>query len=155
MNSGGLALFTLQRLLQAIPLLPGVIVINFTLIQLAPGDPATILIGDFPAPPEYVAQVREEFGLDQPTPVRLARYLGQVLQGNLRYSFANRQPVADLIGARLGATLQLTMKRPARPVALTVLGSSSTPATRCASIRRPSSCRPASRYQSRWSTAAH
>lgn len=109
MRSGGLALYTLQRLVQAIPLLLGVVVVNFTLIQLAPGDPATILIGDYPAPPEYVAQVRQEFGLDQPLGVRLVRYLGQILQGNLGYSFANRQPVAELIGARLGATLQLTV----------------------------------------------
>jgi peptide/nickel transport system permease protein len=108
-KSGGLALFTLQRLLQAIPLLLGVVVINFTLIQLAPGDPATILIGDYPAPPEYVEQVRREFGLDQPIPVRLVRYLAQIAQGNLGYSFANRQSVAELIGARLAATLQLTV----------------------------------------------
>jgi len=109
MRRGGLAFYTLMRLLQAIPLLLGVIVVNFTLIQLAPGDPATILIGDYPAPPEYVAQVRAEFGLDQPIPTRLLRYLGQVLQGNLGYSFANRQPVGGLIVERLGATLQLTV----------------------------------------------
>src|SRR5436305_5655942 len=109
MRSGGLARYTLLRLLQAIPLLLGVIVVNFTLIQLAPGDPATILIGDYPAPPEYVAQVRAEFGLDQPIPTQLARYLGQVLQGNLGYSFANRQPVTGLIAERVGATLQLTL----------------------------------------------
>jgi len=109
MRRGGLAFYTLMRLLQAIPLLIGVIVVNFTLIQLAPGDPATILIGDYPAPPEYVAQVRAEFGLDQPLPTRLLRYLGQVLQGNLGYSFANRQPVVGLIAERLGATLLLTV----------------------------------------------
>src|SRR5690349_3992207 len=109
MRSGGLALYTLIRLLQAIPLLLGVIAVNFVLIQLAPGDPATILIGDYPAPPEYVAQVRAEFGLDQPIPTRLVRYLGQVLQGNLGYSFANRQPVIGLIAERVGATLQLTV----------------------------------------------
>ena len=109
MRSGGLVHYTLLRLLQAIPLLLGVIVVNFTLIQLAPGDPSTILIGDYPAPPEYVAQVRAEFGLDQPIPTRLLRYLGQVLQGNLGYSFANRQPVVGLIAERLGATLQLTV----------------------------------------------
>jgi peptide/nickel transport system permease protein len=109
MRSGGLARYTLLRLLQAIPLLLGVIVVNFVLIQMAPGDPATILIGDYPAPPEYIAQVRTEFGLDQPLPTRLLRYLGQVLQGNLGYSFANRQPVIGLIAERLAATLQLTV----------------------------------------------
>ena len=61
----------------------------------------TILVGDYPAPPEYVEEVRE-FGLDRPLPERLGRYLLQLGQG-LGYSFANRQPVRDLIGGRLGA----------------------------------------------------
>ncbi len=109
MRSGGLALYTLGRLVQAIPLLLGVVVVNFTLIQLAPGDPATILIGDYPAPPEYLEQVRREFGLDRPIPEQLVSYVGQIARGNFGYSFANRQPVIELIGARVWATLQLTV----------------------------------------------
>jgi len=108
-RSGGLALYTLGRLVQAIPLLLGVVVVNFTLIQLAPGDPATILIGDYPAPPEYLEQVRREFGLDRPIPEQLVSYVGQIARGNFGYSFANRQPVIELIGARVWATLQLTV----------------------------------------------
>jgi peptide/nickel transport system permease protein len=106
---GTLGAYTLRRLLLAVPLLLGVVVVNFTLIQLAPGDPVTLLVGDFPAPPEYVDRVRQEFGLDRPLPERLVRYLGQLAQGNFGYSFANRQPVVDLIRGRLGATLQLTV----------------------------------------------
>jgi len=101
--------YTLRRLAQAVPLLLGVVVVNFLLIQLAPGDPTTVLVGDYPAPAEYVAQVRADFGLDQPIPARLARYLGQLARGNLGYSFANRQSVAGLISERLGATLELTL----------------------------------------------
>ena len=101
--------YALQRLALAVPLLVGVVVVNFTLIQLAPGDPTTVLVGDYPAPEDYVRQVRQEFGLDQPIPVRLVRYLGQLAVGNFGYSFANRQPVLDLIGGRLGATLELTL----------------------------------------------
>ena len=67
----------------------------------------TILVGDYPAPPEYGGGARE-FGLDRPLPERLGRYLLQLGQGNLGYSFAN-QPVRDLIGGRLGAALQLTL----------------------------------------------
>src|SRR4051794_28385043 len=96
------------RLLAALPLLLLVVVVNFSLIQLAPGDPATILVGDYPAPPDYIEEVRREFGLDQPLHVQLGRYVGQVVQGNLGYSFANRQPVLDLVLARLGSTLKLT-----------------------------------------------
>ncbi len=109
MGIGRLAVFALRRLLLAGPFLLGVVMINFTLIQLAPGDPVTILVGEYPAPPEYVERVRREFGLDRPLSERLGRYLWQLLQGNLGYSFANRQPVLSLITARLGATLQLTL----------------------------------------------
>lgn len=101
--------FILRRLLQAIPLLLGVVVVNFALIQMAPGDPATILVGDYPAPPGYLEKIRHDFGLDQPIPVQIVRYVGQILQGNLGYSFANRQPVTTLIIGRLGATLELTL----------------------------------------------
>jgi peptide/nickel transport system permease protein len=108
-HAAGLGPYVVRRLAQAVPLLLGVVVVNFLLIQLAPGDPTTVLVGDYPAPPEYVAQVRSDFGLDQPVPVRLARYLGQLAQGNLGYSFANRQSVAGLIGERLANTLELTV----------------------------------------------
>ncbi len=110
MSSASPALFRYigVRILQALPLLLGVVVVNFLLIQLAPGDPTTVLIGDYPAPEEYVRQVRAEFGLDQPLPTRLVNYLGQLAQGNLGYSFANRMPVRELILQRLGATILLT-----------------------------------------------
>ena len=73
--SGAWLLFALRRMALALPLLLGVAVVNFTLIQIAPGDPVTILVGDYPAPPEYVEEVRREFGLDRPLPERLGRYL--------------------------------------------------------------------------------
>lgn len=109
MRGAQLAAFSGRRLVLSVPLLLGVVVVNFLLIQLAPGDPVTILVGDYPAPPAYVEQVRHEFGLDQPVPVRLVRYLEQLGHGNLGYSFANRQPVLSLIRERVGATLELTL----------------------------------------------
>ena len=102
-------IYVLKRLLQAVPLLIGVIVVNFTLIQLAPGDPVTLLVGDYPAPEEYVRQVSIEFGLDKPIPERLALYFGQLLRGNLGFSFANRMEVGALILQRLGPTLMLML----------------------------------------------
>ncbi len=104
-----LATFVVRRLLGAVPLLLGVVIVNFALIQLAPGDPVSTLVGDFPAPPEYIAQMRHDFGLDQSLPIRLLRYLEQLAHGNLGYSFANRQPVGGLILDRMGATLSLTL----------------------------------------------
>lgn len=95
------------RLAQAVPLLLGVIIVNFALISLAPGDPVTTLLGEYPAPAEYVAQLRREFGLDRPLPVRLALYTWNVARGNLGFSFAYRLPVATLVAGRLGNTLLL------------------------------------------------
>ncbi len=101
--------FILRRLAHAVPLLLAVVVLNFLLIAFTPGDPILLLVGDFPAPPEYVDQMRREFGLDQPVWIQLWRYLGKVVQGDFGYSFAAQQPVADLILARLGVTLELTI----------------------------------------------
>ncbi|MBX7212671.1 MAG: ABC transporter permease [Thermoflexales bacterium] len=101
--------YILKRLAQALPVVLGVIVFNFTLIQLAPGDPVTLLVGDYPATEEYTRQVRADFGLDQPVPVRLARYLEQLARGNLGFSFANRMPVGELIAQRFGPTLMLML----------------------------------------------
>lgn len=101
--------FTLRRVLLALPMILAVAVVNFLLIRAAPGDPAQVLVGDYPAPPGTVEQIRHDYGLDQPLAVQLGRYLGQVAQGNLGYSFANRQPVTTLIVNRLGPTALLTV----------------------------------------------
>ncbi|MDR7544701.1 MAG: ABC transporter permease [Armatimonadota bacterium] len=102
-----LARYTASRLAQALPLLAGVVAVNFLLIALAPGDPVTVLLGEYPAPPEYVARLRSEFGLDRPAPVRLALYAWNVAQGNLGFSFAYRLPVSTLVVERLGNTFLL------------------------------------------------
>lgn len=101
--------FILRRILEAIPLLFGVIIVVFTLVQLSPGDPVQALVGDFPASEEYIEQIRHEYGLDKPAWQQLALYISNVVQGNLGYSFANRQPVLNLIFQRLGNTLLLTI----------------------------------------------
>ncbi len=108
-KESSLLLFTGKRFLGAVPLILGAALINFILIQLAPGDPVTVLVGDYPAPPEYIAKVRADFGLDKPLWERAVLYLGNLLTGNLGFSFANRQPVTELIGQRLGPTLLLTL----------------------------------------------
>ena len=107
---GGARLFryVLRRLLQAIPVVLGVVVLNFLLLQLAPGDAATVLAGEAGgAPLEYVQQLRERFGLDKPVPVQLALYVKNILALDLGYSFRNASPVLPLILARLSPTLLL------------------------------------------------
>lgn len=109
------------RLTYAVPLVLAVIGVNFALIHAAPGDPVTILVGDYPAPEGYIEEVRREFGLDKPVVVQFAIYLSQLLTGDLGFSFAKRQPVAVVIGERLGATLVLTMTALAIATVLGVL----------------------------------
>ncbi|HRP46200.1 MAG TPA: ABC transporter permease [Trueperaceae bacterium] len=108
-GGNGLAVYALRRAVNAIPLILGVVVVNFVLIALAPGDPVTSLIGEYPAPPEYVERVRRDFGLDRSLPERLGLYLVNVAKGDLGFSFANRQPVLDLLLQRLGRTLVLML----------------------------------------------
>ena len=111
--------FLLMRLLWAAPIVLAIAVLSFVLLHLVRGDPVTALIGDFPAPPEYVARIRAEFGLDQPVTMQLWLYLVNLVHGNLGFSFANRMPVLDLVLARAKITLMLMV--PAL-VAASVLG---------------------------------
>src|SRR5690349_15524471 len=85
----------------------GIVVVGFLITHILPGDPVDVLVGDFPAPPEYVAQVRHEFGLDAPLGTQLWLYVVNLAQSNLGFSFVNRQSVLSLILHRAGATLLL------------------------------------------------
>ncbi|MEM9198255.1 MAG: ABC transporter permease [Pseudomonadota bacterium] len=105
--SGRLALI-LRRLVQALPILLAIIVINFLLLKLAPGDAVDVLAGEAgSATPEYMAELRTKFGLDQPLPVQLVQYVGRVLVGDFGFSFRHEMPVVDLVMNRLGPTLIL------------------------------------------------
>lgn len=98
----------LRRAVQAIPILLAIIVINFVLLKLAPGDAADVLAGEAgSATPEYMAELRAKFGLDQPVPVQLAQYVGRVLTLDFGYSFRHEMPVSQLVLNRLGPTLIL------------------------------------------------
>lgn len=101
--------FILQRIGKAIVVIIGVIILNFVLIKLAPGDPAAILAGEAGSgDPQYLENLRRQFGLDRPMPVQLWAYLSGVLTGDLGYSYRNQVPVLELILQRLPATLLLT-----------------------------------------------
>jgi ABC-type dipeptide/oligopeptide/nickel transport system permease component len=106
-ETGALWRYACRRMTHAVPLILGVVVMNFTLIHLAPGDPILALIGEFQASPEYVQSVRQQFGLDRPLPVQLGLYLWNLLQGDFGFSFALKQPVLEVILDRVPATLLL------------------------------------------------
>jgi len=98
----------LRRLLQAVPVILAIVVCNFLLVHLAPGDAALVLAGEAgSATPEYMAQLRAKFQLDRPLAVQLLAYVKSVLMLDLGYSFRHDRPVIDLILSRLGPTLLL------------------------------------------------
>lgn len=108
MGGAALGKYLIRRLLQVVPVVLGVVVLNFLLLQLAPGDLATVLAGEAGgAPKEYIDQLRQRFGQDQPVLIQLFNYLRNLLVLDLGYSFRQSAPVLDLLMQRLGATLLL------------------------------------------------
>ena len=98
----------LRRLLQAVPVILAIVVCNFLLVHLAPGDAALVLAGEAgSATPEYMAQLRAKFQLDRPLAVQLLAYVKSVLMLDLGYSFRHDRPVIELILSRFGPTLLL------------------------------------------------
>lgn len=102
-----MARYLLTRGLSAILIVAVILIVNFVLTRILPGNPIDALVGEYPAPPEYVEKLRRDFGLDRPLTVQLWRYLVHLGQGDLGYSFANRQPVAGLILRHAAQTLLL------------------------------------------------
>ncbi|WP_434646911.1 ABC transporter permease [Achromobacter piechaudii] len=100
--------FFLSRIGKALVVVLGVVIINFFLIRLAPGDPAAVLAGQAGAgDAAYVDQLRVAFGLDKPILTQLMLYLKGVVQLDLGFSYRNHVPVLDLIVERLPATFLL------------------------------------------------
>jgi len=96
-----------------------VAVVVFSLLYLAPGDPAVVLAGE-QATSEEIAHIRDSLGLDDPYPVRLMRWLGAVLTGDLGTSVFSNRPVTALIAQRLEPTVALTLAALIIAVALAV-----------------------------------
>ncbi len=104
-----MARFILARLGKAAGILLAIVALNFLLIQAAPGDPAAVMAGEAGATDEkFIAQLRQQFGLDRSLPEQMAIYMKGVATLNLGYSYRQQMPVADLIFTRLPATLLLT-----------------------------------------------
>ena len=99
--------YILKRLLQAVPLLVGVIVINFIIIHVAPGDPVLVIAGEYGTTPEYLAMLRAKMGLDKPLYLQLLIYLKTVSLGDLGHSFVWNESVLRVILEFVPATLLL------------------------------------------------
>ncbi|MEN3289121.1 MAG: peptide/nickel transport system permease protein [Bradyrhizobium sp.] len=102
--------FVAQRIAKGVVVLLAIIVLNFFLIRLAPGDPATVMAGEAGASDKvFVEQLRHKFGLDRPLPEQLLIYVKGIATLDLGFSFRQQAPVAQLIAERLPATLLLTL----------------------------------------------
>jgi peptide/nickel transport system permease protein len=100
----------LARLVQGALLVLAVVVLNFALVHAAPGDPVETIAGASGGmSPALMAQLRAQYGLDQPVVVQLGVYLAKVLHGDLGYSYFFNLPVSALILERVPATLLLML----------------------------------------------
>lgn len=97
-----------NRLFQMLLVLVGVSVLVFVLTRVLPGDPIAAALGDR-ANPAQVEQLRNELGLDKPLPLQYLSFVGGLLNGQMGYSLVERRDVADIIVARLPATLELVL----------------------------------------------
>ncbi|MBT9143376.1 MAG: Glutathione transport system permease protein GsiC [Dehalococcoidia bacterium] len=100
--------YIVRRLLLTIPVLAGVSLLVFSMVRLVPGDPAVAIAGVH-ATPEFIEQIREEFGLDKPLHTQYFIFMSRLLQGDLGISTHSRRPVTTEIWDRFPNTVELAV----------------------------------------------
>jgi len=100
--------YIVKRLLMIFPVILGVTFLIFSIMNLTPGDPAIMILGEGARPEQYEA-LREEMGLNDPFPVRYARYGGDALRGDFGRSYRTNIPVFREIATRVPYTLNLAV----------------------------------------------
>lgn len=103
-----MAQYTIRRLLLAIPVLFGILIITFALARLIPGDPCKAMLGE-KATEVVCERFRTEYGLDQPILVQLSIYLKEILKGDFGDSIRFSRPVALILIERLPMTIELSL----------------------------------------------
>ncbi|PGS54143.1 ABC transporter permease [Bacillus sp. AFS041924] len=101
-------LFIVRRIIQTIPVLLGVSLVVFLIMQMVPGDPATLLAGEG-ATKQTIEMIRHQLGLDRPIIIQYFDYVLHVLQGDFGESLRNNRPVLDEIMIRLPITIELAL----------------------------------------------
>ena len=101
-----MAAYVIRRLALFIPMVIGIVAVTFAIMQLLPGDPAAVLLGE-DASDEAVRDIRQALGLDRPWWIRLGNYFFDLLRGEMGVSYFQNQPVADAISQRLAPTLEI------------------------------------------------
>ncbi|WGT48145.1 ABC transporter permease [Tessaracoccus lacteus] len=123
-----LAWLILRRLLAAVLVLWVAVTLTFIAVQLTPGDTVSLLLGENRNDPELRAQTIARWGLDEPVWVQYLTYLARIPSGDLGISYTLRRPVADLIAAGIGPTLQLTAVAAIAAIVIAVVGAVATTA---------------------------
>jgi peptide/nickel transport system permease protein len=98
----------IRRLAATIPVMVVVALVVFGLLRLTPGDPASVIAGDY-ATPDDVAKIRARLGLDQPLHAQLSLWFGNLLRGDLGTSIFSGLPVTTLIKQRVEPTVALAV----------------------------------------------
>lgn len=98
-----------RRLLQAFPTVIIVTIVVFLMLDLIPGDPAEIFVGENRSTPEMIERIREEMGLNRPLYIQYLDYMWNALRGDFGHSLNNKRPVLDEIFLRLPFTAELTL----------------------------------------------
>lgn len=104
--------YILRRIVISIPVLLGITMVTYLIINLAPGDPISAMLDPEQIAslgPEWVAQQRAQLGLNDPLPVRYVLWLRQVGEGNLGFSYNDRLPVTSKIQERIWPTAKLML----------------------------------------------
>ncbi|SFP58484.1 ABC transporter permease [Salibacterium halotolerans] len=100
--------FTIRRIIQAIPVIFGVSILVFLMMHLVPGDPAQVIAGEA-ASQQTIDQIRERLGLNDPIPMQYLQFVTNAIQGDIGTSIRTGQPVADEVFSRFWVTLELTV----------------------------------------------
>lgn len=98
--------YIIKRILHLIPTLIGVSIITFFLIRLAPGDPATAILG-IEATPDKIEYINNQYGLNKPLPIQYLNWMGRILHFDLGKSIVYSEEIINLILARIPVTFQL------------------------------------------------
>ncbi|RIK36193.1 MAG: hypothetical protein DCC58_19555 [Chloroflexi bacterium] len=99
--------YFLARLLATIPVILGVTIAVFSMLHLVPGDPISMMLGEFQTSPEQIEQLRSRLHFDEPLPKQYGRFLLGAVQGDLGYSIRSKRPVMTEITDNLPSTLIL------------------------------------------------
>jgi peptide/nickel transport system permease protein len=98
-----------QRVVATVPVLLGVSLLVFSMLQLVPGDPVQLMLSEFQTTPEQIARLRSQLHLEDPLPVQFGRFVVNAAHGDLGTSIRSRRPVSDEIRDNLPSTLQLAL----------------------------------------------